>query len=483
MLGSIVRSPGIDYPNAEDSFSPSERYPEYPFRPLSRRTNPVYALVRRSFEQAGLDAAHRGTSRWNPLGDFVAPGARAFVLCNFVYHRRLQESSRAFAAKCIHGSVLRALCDYLLIATGPSGALVFGNAPLQSTDWRRVLAETHAATVLDFYEKEGQPVAARDLRLFVAHRSPLGRVVRTEERDSSHDAVTVTLGDESLLHEIAWSGNRPARFRVSDYRPERIEAFHSGAKHRYVVHRAVLESDVVVSLSKLKTHEKVGITCGLKGLVGMVGHKDCLAHHRFGPPRQGGDEYPPGWGFLEPVSRFQDFVQSRATGARFQGTLQVADRTLRRALRRLGADMAGAWHGNDTCWRMALDLVRIAHHAGPHGAMLGPPQRRHLSLIDGIVAGEGDGPLVPDPVPAGALVFSDDLALGDRLACRLMGFDPTRIPLVREAAARGASDGRPGPPPTIVLDAKPVAEEAVPPLLGRPFRPPRGWRHHLRTAG
>src|SRR5262245_26068582 len=177
VLGSIVRSTGVGYPEADDAFSPSERYPEYPFEPVARRENRVYALFRRSLEQAGLDAARQGSRAWNPLGDFVARGARVFVLCNFVYHRRIQESQRAFAAKCIHGSVLRALCDYLLIATGPSGAVVFGNAPLQSTDWQRVLSETHAATVLDFYRKQHQPIAARDLRLFVVRRSGLGRVI------------------------------------------------------------------------------------------------------------------------------------------------------------------------------------------------------------------------------------------------------------------------------------------------------------------
>ena len=65
-----------------------------------------------------------------------------------------------------------------------------------------------------------------------------------------------------------------------------------------MIHRDVLEADVVIHLSKLKTHEKVGITCGLKGFVGSVGHKDCLAHHRFGPPGRGGDEYPDSQAFL-----------------------------------------------------------------------------------------------------------------------------------------------------------------------------------------
>jgi hypothetical protein len=143
--------------------------------------------------------------------------------------------------------------------------------------------------------------------------------------------------------------------------------------------------------------------------------------------------------------------------------------------------MAGAWSGNDTAWRMTLDLARIAHYAGSDGSLRPDPQRRHLSLIDGIVGGEGDGPLVPDPVASGVLVFSDDVVSGDRVAARLMGFDPQAIPLIREAArsmphpltAPGASDA------DVVWNGDSRQETALTPVLGRPFRPPSGWRAHF----
>ena len=50
---------------------------------------------------------------------------------------------------------------------------------------------------------------------------------------------------------------------------------------------------------------------------------------------------------------------------------------------------------------------RIAHYADATGRMHDTPQRRHLSLVDGIVAGEGDGPLDPDPIRAGTIAMSD----------------------------------------------------------------------------
>src|SRR5262249_37749383 len=143
--------------------------------------------------------------------------------------------------------------------------------------------------VTDFYRAHAPArVQARDLRLYVTKRDELGRVTGVDRREEGA-AVEIDLGSESLLTEQTQSS---PRYRVSDYDPRRTEAFHHDGHHRYVLHRSVLAADVVLSLSKLKTHEKVGITCGLKGFVGAVAHKDCLAHHRFGSPRDGGDEYP-----------------------------------------------------------------------------------------------------------------------------------------------------------------------------------------------
>jgi hypothetical protein len=376
--------------------------------------------------------------------------------------------------------VLRALCDYVLIAVGGAGRVQFGNSPLQSCVWPQVLADTGAAAVRDFYARQNAQVSAVDLRFFVAQRSFLGRVTSVDEREIPSDAIEISLGKESLLSDLEGSAGRPARFRISDYQPKRIEAFHSGNLHRYVIHRAVLASDVVISLSKLKTHEKVGITCGLKGFVGMVGHKDCLAHHRFGSPAIGGDEYPGHLRALHGMSAFQDWVNGREAGAFLQAPAQIASRTMHRVLRRLGANMAGAWSGNDTAWRMTLDLARIAHYASVDGSMRPDVQRRHLSLIDGIVGGEGDGPLAPTPVDSGVLVFSDEVVAGDRVAARLMGFDPREIPQIREAArpmphplpARGGAS-------TVVLNGAAREETALTPVLGRPFRPPSGWRAHF----
>jgi hypothetical protein len=128
---------------------------------------------------------------------------------------------------------------------------------------------------------------------------------------------------------------------------------------------------------------------------------------------------------------------------------------------------------------MAWDLTRIAHFADQHGRLSEKPQRVHLSLIDGIIAGEGNGPLSPTVVRSGVLVFSDHLGLGDVAASMLMGYDPARIPLVREGfSAIGADPVGLGEALRSVVNINGVNRKVsdLGPVLGRPFVPSRGWR-------
>jgi hypothetical protein len=212
-----------------------------------------------------------------------------------------------------------------------------------------------------------------------------------------------------------------------------------------------------------------------------VGHKDCLAHHRFGSAAVGGDEYPPGLGWLRPASRFHDWTHREGREGWVQGLAEITDHTLRRLMRYAGLHAAGAWHGNDTCWRMALDLARIVHHADCTGRMCEGVVRKHLVLIDGIVAGEGDGPLSPTAAPAGVLVFGDDAAWADRVACRLMGFELEAVPLVARAFEPGRFDLPAARESTtrLRLDGREVSEAELRPVLGRPFAPPAGWEGQL----
>lgn len=56
-----------------------------------------------------------------------------------------------------------------------------------------------------------------------------------------------------------------------------------------------------------------------------------------------------------------------------------------------------------------------------------------LFLVDGIIAGEGDGPLSPLPKPAGIIIAGFWAPTVDAVMATVMGLDWKKIPMIREA--------------------------------------------------
>lgn len=61
----------------------------------------------------------------------------------------------------------------------------------------------------------------------------------------------------------------------------------------------------------------------------------------------------------------------------------------------------------------------------------------HLSLVDGILGMEGDGPLRGSLVPMGLMVAGADPLLADAVALTLMGRDPSTVPYLVELSRAG----------------------------------------------
>ncbi|SIO46765.1 Uncharacterized conserved protein, DUF362 family [Singulisphaera sp. GP187] len=89
----------------------------------------------------------------------------------------------------------------------------------------------------------------------------------------------------------------------------------------------------------------------------------------------------------------------------------------------------------------------VLHWAGIHQSILDIAclVRPRISIVDGIVGMEGDGPLLGTAKPLGAVVIGADPFAVDATATRLMGMEPERIAYLREAAGRrlgAVSEGR-----------------------------------------
>lgn len=384
--------------------------------------NELSAAVDRLADLLGWGRVGRG-----PFGAVVPRGARVLVKPNWVLHEN--QGPCGIEPLLTHASVIRTVIDSLLRAE-PSSVIV-GDAPIQGCDFNRLLAVTELATWSQrLLATEPRFGGIRDFRRTTCVFRKGVREAVEGQLPLDH-FVLFDLGRESLLEPIT---DGSGSFRVTQYDPAQMVRTHGPGRHQYLVARDVIESDVIVNLPKLKTHKKAGLTCALKNLIGINGNKEYLPHHRVGGSSAGGDCYPG----ASPVKRALEFAYdqlNRSTSHTTRRAWTAGARMLSRVSRmtgdRLGVE--GSWHGNDTIWRTCLDLNRILLYGRCDGTLADAPQRRVLNLVDAIVAGQGDGPLSPQPLDLGLLLAGSSSAAVDWVAAQLLGYDPRRIPIAREA--------------------------------------------------
>ena len=421
---------------------------------LAYEVEPVRNALENLFRTLGLDQARAGTPDWNPLGDRIAPGDQVVVKPNLVSSRSRQNamSPAQLQASCTHGSLLRPVLEYALRAVGPRGSVTVVDAPLEGCALDEVMGPLGVRAVLgelgvDFLDLrrfrlerhmllDGTRLLGRSCNLGVlAHRRLPG---------DPRGSVTVDLGERSRFVDARVDPARLCFHRSHRHDPA---AHHSRGRHEYSIPRTILEADVIISLPKLKTHKKAGVTLGLKSAIGLSDQKYWLPHFTEGA---GGDEY-------ERAPRVRERIEDRLSRLTLPGGHALIAWAPR--IDRAPRAMDGSWQGNDTLWRTILDLNTILTYADRDGCLRPEAQRRSLTIVDGIVGGDREGPLEPRPVPAGLLLAGFDPVLVDREAARLMGFDPTLIPHLAHAGAG----------PGVVERRLDGAEPAL------HFEPPRSW--------
>ncbi len=361
------------------------------------------------------------------FGRVIPRGARVLIKPNFVLHQN--QGPWGMEPLITHQSLIRAAVEEALSAE--PAEVVVGDAPLQACDYAQLLR----ATGLDEWagalmKRDARFKGIRDFRrttcVFVD-----GVRVPAEDLQPEENFVLFDLGDESLLEPITDGSDS---FRVTCYDPRLLARTHARGRHQYLVAREIIEADVIINLPKLKTHMKTGITCALKNLIGINGNKEYLPHHRIGGAELGGDCYPG----ASPVKRVLEYVydqQNTTTSpsrAKLLSRLAVnIDRVARRMGDRVGVE--GAWSGNDTIWRTGLDLNRILLYGRPDASFGEEPQRRVIHLVDAVVAGQGNGPLAPQPLPLKLTLAGQNAAAVDWVGAQLLGYDAQRIAICREA--------------------------------------------------
>lgn len=327
---------------------------------------------------------------------------------------------------CTHESIILETIDFFLRRSPKS--VIVGDAPIQGCQWDLVLTEGFHKDFNALGEKYGIPLRLIDFRRVTFDKK--NNVLATD-RSTMNDYLIMDVGERSYLEDVT-SGKDD--MRVTDYNPDRMAIAHKKGMHKYCIRKEVLESDIVVTIPKTKTHRMAGLTNSLKILVGINGDKEYLPHHRLGPVSCGGDCYKDK-SLLRSIAEKGFDLANRNKGSFLYRPTYVMSKVLWKLSRpNKETSINAGWYGNDTVWRMVLDLNTIALYGRADGTIADTPQRTMYTLCDGIIAGQGEGPLNPTPLALGTLVFSNDPYLSDEVAGHLYHLNLEKVPLLREAA-------------------------------------------------
>lgn len=362
-------------------------------------------------------------------------------------------------------NLLLALVE-IILDSKPS-KIIIGDAPIQGCIWDKMISNGFYKKIEELSSMSSIPIVIKDFRRVTFNPDKNNPI---KERNPISDYIFFDLGRESYLEPIS---SAKSVFRVTNYAPDRLAESHTIGKHKYCITKELFEVDVVISVPKVKTHQKTGITGALKILVGINGDKDYLPHHRVGGQGFGGDCYP-GKNIFRRISEYFLDCANRKQGKYVYWVWSYLSKIMWKLSRPKDIHhLAAAWYGNDTCWRMVMDLNMVALYGNKDGTISKTQQREIYSLCDGVIAGQGDGPLNPKPLPLGVICFSNNSSLTDICLGTLMGFDIPKIPLLKTALQNSNQNDT-----TISLNGNKISLKNISTLSIKTLPPP-GWVDYL----
>jgi uncharacterized protein (DUF362 family) len=299
--------------------------------------------------------------------------------------------------------------------------------------------------------------------------------------------VEINLKDE--LSEFFGHKKSKRGYYGADYDMAETNRAHNGSDNLYSVSKTVIDCDVFINLPKLKTHKKAGITSCLKNLVGINTYKNFLPHHSEGDASEGGDQFRGDrqTGRLEGslVAFLKQNVLRNPVWARLLSPFKALGYLVFGETK--NTVRSGNWYGNDTVWRMILDLNKILLYANPDGTLRperAEERKKYIGIVDAVIAGQGNGPMEPDPLYAGFIICGGNPVSIDAVCAAIMGFDPARIPSIARAFGIARYKLTAGALEDIVVSSRGerwgLAD--LPADVKTRFKPHFGWVGHIEGA-
>jgi len=389
-------------------------------------------------------------------------GKRILLKPNWVKH-----SSTPNDELCLRTNEHFIIAALTAIIKAEPSEVVIGDAPIQGCKWDNMISKFLIKNINELSQGYNIPIKLKDFRrrkYVISDNNP-----ESSLRPLS-DYIIFNLGKNSHLEPVTESSK--TQFRVTNYDPDRMLSAHAPGIHKYCITKEFFKSDIVVSLPKIKTHEKTCITGALKNIVGINGDKDFLPHHRIGGTKFGGDCYP-GGSYLRYWAELALDKANRRQGRNSFWYWQKLSSFLWH-ISRPGPEhnISAGWHGNDTTWRMVLDINKIAEYGREDGTIADKPQRQIFSICDGIIAGQGDGPLIPEPLPLGIISFTNSSINNDRAIACLMDLPIEKIPLLIHGNLDKNCEVTFNNKDLSIEDLKKYSIKA---------KPPKGWKEYFKV--
>ncbi|HHT9107467.1 MAG TPA: DUF362 domain-containing protein [Candidatus Wunengus sp. YC64] len=405
-------------------YNPDIQYPEYRLHSLSDN-NYIYRAIRDIFYSSDLDKENYGTERWNPLGAFIQQGDTVLIKPNLLLHRKKNNTYEYFSV-VTHPAIIRCVVDYIYIALEGKGKIIIGDAPINSAYFSVLCDNLGLSQLVKMYAMKDFCIELLDFRLYTMEKDSHGIIHNKRCVYDIGNHIEVKIDKESSLTELDYRFNR---FRVTEYDGSTMPMNHCVDKHRYFFHKAVLDADVIISLPKIKTHRKAGFTCAMKNYVGLNGYKDWLPHHTQGSIEERGDEYLHKSFRKKLISRSWD-VRWKLSSPLLQSFFLLFEEIILNTARLLpfrDTYFEGSWYGNKTLSRTINDLNRAVIYCDKKGELQNAPQRRLLYLVDGVICGEGEGPMEATPKRCNVLLWGYNSFAIDMVVAKIMGFDHKKI--------------------------------------------------------
>jgi uncharacterized protein (DUF362 family) len=483
------------YPEAP--FYPPCDYPEFNgiFQQFDT-SNKLYAEIRALFIASGYDLKNQGSKQWNPFRDYIKNGQTVIIKPNLV----INESNELSGKNCLttNASIIRPIIDYLILLQKQESIkfeIVIADIPIQSADFDKILNQTGLKSLREFYQQNGIDfIKIYDLRhkLAVADKSGFLNKISVNGDPMGYTKIHL---EQSFLDEITKDYKK---FGVSGYEAkETFSQIEQTGLHFYHIPNSVLNADLFINIPKLKTHQKAGITAAMKNLIGINGEKAWIPHYRRGSKNSGGDEYDNNQAFLKAITTKANLLLQGKSKFLWNLGKGINARLIKPFFRpdyRTGNNLTvnerkalfltgGAWFGNDTIWRPILDLNYLLFYVDKTGKESSQITRKYICLTDGIIAGEGDGPLNPDPKNAGIIALSENPIINDICLSRIMGFDWLNIPQLERATRLDKFFNFSGNTKEIKIiecvNKNMFNEVSFDNLPNLKFTPPPGWIGHI----